>query len=682
MKHRYLPQKTTGIILAAVLTACGGGGGGTTATSGTETPSQPSTPATKTFSGVAATGAAFAGAEIRIFDRTGAQVGSGTTGADGSYSVTLSAGAAAPFVVQAVRDDLTLVSVAPDATSTTLNITPITNLIAARLSTSGDPEKLAVELQANPTLLSPVNVSAKVEEVVAMLKPVLDAVGATANPLTGSFSADGTGIDRALDVLSITITPASATTSNIEVSVKQATADGEQPAVLQQFSSNTATLQPLPAVDATKLIPSGTAPLIADLLRRLTACFALPVEQRVVTPDATSATAADVKAQECKTVFHNDDPASFLSNGKRVGTGLNTAFNGLFRTGATGQVFDGGTYEFTRAGAEGDMVVAYRSTDKNGNVQHDSFVVRPDNAASPTKLRLIGNQYLYDGGVVAYQQLRTFINQPASDYYSTGYDLRVPNNGMFSKVVVTTPKGGKPVLLPTSGMSFLTLAKNGTPTGTSFLRIRGEYADTANTGDPALADTTMFFSSQRATNEEIAGYSAQSTWKFEYYLTGNSSSTPDAIQYYKTRARALTIPELRTQGLSDLTQDVITDLKAGSTSGFYAVDFTGPAEIDWTVPAGALAPNSIKIFGRGPVPAGSPAGTKGTSFDDSAAVASTARTGKIFCTKQSQSDTHCSTVDNVVSFAAGSIFTGLHLFAREASGREYAHFYATYSLAP
>lgn len=679
MGSRYLPQKTTSIILAAVLAACGGGGGGG---SDTAPDGSTNTPAATTFKGVAATGAPFADAQIQIIDRTGAVVGTGTTNADGSYSVTLSAGAAAPFVLQAVRDDMTLVSVAPDTSSTTLNITPITNLIAARLSTSGDPEKLAAELQANPTLLSAVNVNAKVEEVVALLKPVLDAVGATANPLTGAFVADGTGSDRALDVLTITITPASATTSNIEVSVKQTLPEGEQPTVLQQFDSNTATLPSLPAVDATKLVTSGTAPLIADLLRRLTACYALPVDERVVTPDATGATAADVKASACKTVFHNDDPASYLSNGKRVGTGHNTAFNGIFRTGATGLVFDGGTYEFTRAGVEGDMVVSYRSTDKNGNVQNDSIVVRPDNAAAPTKLRLIGNQYLYEGGVIAYHQLRTFINQPASDYYSTGYDLRVPNEGLFSKVVVTTPKGGKPVLLPTSGLSFMSLAKNGTASGTSFLRIRGEYADTANTGDPALADTAIFFSSQRATNEEIAGYSAQSTWKFEYYLKDNVSGLPDATQYYKTRARALTIPELKTQGMSNLTQDVITDLKAGSTNGVYVVDFTGPAEIDWAVPTGALAPNSIKIFGRGPVPAGSPAGTKGANFDDSAAVGSTARTGKVFCTKQSPTDTHCTTADNVVSFAPGSVFTGLHLFAREASGREYAHFYATYSLAP
>lgn len=678
MKRQYLPQKAAVVLLAAVLAACGGGTS-SSGNGGDKSPSDGQQNASVVFSGVAATGAPFAGADIVITDSTGKQVGSGKSGADGSYSITLSAGAAAPFVLRAVRDDMTLVSVAPSASSTTLNITPITNLIAARLSASGDPAKLAEEIKANPNLLSSVNVKAKVDEIVALLKPVLDAVGASADPLTGKFAADGTGNDRALDLLSITITPAGADTSNIAVSVKQALAEGEQPQVLQ-FTNKTPTLPAPPAVDAGKLLPSGTTPLIADLLNRLTACYALPVAERVVQPEASNATGADVKAPACKSVFHGDDPASYLSNGKRVGTGQKTSFGSLFRNGGTGLVFDRGSYEFTRAGEEGDMVVGFRSTDKNGNVQNDTFVVRPDNRTKPTKLQIVGNQYQYDGGVLAYHQLRTFINQPDSTYYSTGYDFRVPNDGTFAKVVVTTPKGGTPTLIPSTGMSFLALAKNGSSTGTSFLRIRGEYADTAKTDDPATADTTIFFSPQRATNEEIAGYPAQSTWKFDYYLKGNTSNTPDATQYYKTRDRALTIPELRAQGLANLTGDVITDLKKGSTNGAYLVNFTGPAELDWVVPAGALEPTNIKIFGRGPVPPGSPPGTRGASFDDSAEVGSKDRNGKINCSPQAPGDTHCVNSNGVFSFAPGSIFTGLHLWARDIGGREFSHFYATYSL--
>lgn len=664
-QHFHLKLMAASVGAATlILAGCGGGGssGGDVGTTAI------------TLSGTAATGAPFAGATVSILDKTGATVGSGTTAADGSYTITLSAGATAPFVLQAVRDDLTLVSVATDTSGSTFNITPITNLIASRLSVSGDPAKLAAELQADPTLLSTVKVNAKVNEIVALLQPLLDAIGATANPLTGRFAADGTGSDRVLDSLLIKITPDSATTANIEVSVKQLTADGAQPAVVQ-FTSATLPPSTLPAITASNLVPSGSATLIADLLQRITACFALPVADRVNTPDPTTAApASDIKAAACKTIFNNDDPATYLSNGKHVGTGPKTSFSGIFKSGGTGVVFDRGNYEFTRA--NGDLVIAYRSTDSAGNVQNDSIVVRL--SIADNKLRLIGNQYAYDGGVRAYQQLREFVNQSAATYYSTGYDFSVANDGTFSKVVVTAPNNGLLTFVPSSGYSNLILQRADlTKTNTSFLRIRSVYADNANTGNPALADTSLFFAATPATDAQITAYAPQSSWKFDYYLAANSTATPDATQYYKTRARAMTIPELKTQGLANLTQQAIDEVKAGSTAAGFALNFTGPAEPDWTVPAGALEPTQIKIFGRGPVIA--PA-TKGAAFDDSATVASSARTGAIYCSPQSPSDAHCTTANGVTSFASGSIASGLHLWARDPAGREFAHFYAFYTV--
>lgn len=658
MKHQLIPKAMAGMILAALLAACGGGGGSSTA------------PAT-TLSGTAATGAPFAGATVSIVDKTGTVVGSGTTAADGSYTITLSIGATPPFVLKAVRDDLTLVSVAADTTGSTFNITPITNLIASRLSTSGDPAKLAAEFQANPDLLSSIKVSAKVDEIIALLKPLLDAIGVTANPLTGKFAADGTGSDRVLDSLSIKITPDSATTSNIEVSIKQQTSDDAQPVVVR-FTNATTTPPALPAIAAGTLLPSGTALLIADLMQRITACFALPVAERVDTPNAVAATAANIKASACKTIFHNNDPATFKSNGKVVGTGSNTAFNGIFRTGGNGIVFDRGSYEFTRA--NGDLVIGYRNTDSAGNVQNDSLAVRL--TTGDNKLRLIGNQYAYDGAISAFHQLRTFVNQPAASYYSTGYLPAVVNNGLFSKVVVTSPKGGVLTLLPTSGSTYLNLQKNGVASTTSFLRVRGVYVDSANSGNPADADTSLVFTPVRATDAEIAEYAAQGNWKFDYYLTGNVSATPNATQYYKTRARAMTINELKTQGLATLSKENVTSLQTGSAAiGTFPLNFTGPVILDWSVPAGALEPTSIKVFGFGPLLNG-----VRKSFDDSASVGSTKRTGSIVCSPQSQNDTHCTTANGVTSFASGSIANGFHLHARDLAGREFANFYATYKV--
>lgn len=664
MKRQFHYSATASLILATMLTACGG-------SSTTADANPPAAPASITLGGTAATGAPFDGADISIFDKTNTKVGSGRTEANGSYAITLSAGATAPFVLQAVRDDLTLVSVAADSSSSTINITPITNLIASRLSSSGNPANLATELKANPDLLDPVKVNASVDEIVALLKPLLDAVGATANPLTGKFAADGTGSDRALDSLLITITPSSATSANIEVAVKQLTADGAQPAPVQFTSgaTRTAPATALPAVTSADLLPSGTAPLIASLLQRMTACFALPATERVNTPNPASAAASDVKAPACKGIFYNDDPATYKGNGKLVGVGPKTSFNGLFRDGATGMVFDRGGYEFTRG--NGDLVVSYRSTDKAGNVSNDTFAVRADNAATPTKLGLIGNQYDYDGSVMAYHQLREFPKYASYNYYSTGYAFNIPAIDNVKKVVVTSPKGNQITLVAGSGSSILTFPKKGisplAASGASFMRLRGVYADAANSADPAALDVSQFFAATRAEDAEIASYAAQSTWKFDYYTGVDiATTTLAATQYHKTRARPLTIAELQTQGLASLTPAMVADMKTETVGNGIPLD-PQPADLSWEVPDGALAPTQIRLWGR--VKADT-----SKNFDDVASVASSARTGLIACTKATVQDLHCDSS----GYAPGLEATGVHLWARNPVGREFAHFYAFY----
>ena len=675
MKNRSLILKTAAsLLLIGGLAACGGGG-----SSGT--PDAASTPAPTSFTvaGTAASGAVFDNATVTIIASDGTQYPAAgatvvLTGADGSYTITLPLTAKPPFVVQAVRDDKTLVSVVAEAKDTTTNITPVTNLIASRLSTSGNPANLATEIKANPALVDATTLTAKVAEVVALIKPLMDAVGDSTDPLNGKFIANGTGADKVLDSLSISITPSSATSVNIEVAVKQKQADGVDPTVIT-FTNTTKPAAPLAAMTASDLVPGGTAPLIADLLKRMTACYALAQADRV-TSGGTAA--ADIKASACKDIFVGNDPASYKHNGVIVSA--KGAFSGIFGTGA-GTKFDRGSYEFTRSNS--DLVIAYRATDSSGNSSNDSLVVRTDTDA---KLRAIGNQYKYSGGVNAYHQLRTFSNQPAATYYSTGYTLNVNNSldasnkPIFAKVVVTTPKGGVLTLKPSAGSSYLPLVKNPGAvteivTGTNFLRLRSAYADAASSAkDPANADTTLFFASTALTEAEIAAIPAQANWKFEYYLAANATTTPDQTQYYKTRARAMTTGELQTQPLANLNAESIAFVAANSTptanglSKFLPTPATGPITFGWVVPTGALAPTSIQVFGSATV-------NKVTiSFNDSATVASTKLTGDIACSPASASDVHC-TAGNYVANAG---LSGLHLWASDPAGREFAHFYAFY----
>ncbi|MDP1788830.1 MAG: hypothetical protein Q8K56_00740, partial [Rhodoglobus sp.] len=324
--------------------------------------------------------------------------------------------------------------------------------------------------------ISPKAVTDTVAEVQAILEPLLTATAtASVNPLTGTFTTDGTGYDRLLDSIKITFLPASTTSTNVEVLVKQELIEGAQP-TSRSFNSSETAVTPLPPIDSTTLVAEGTSTKISNFLNALTACYALPANLRAVAPST-------VLAAECLDVFHDNNPTLFRNN---VGTVSCTgAFASLFNSNSVGAVFSQGTYEFTRANPEKDLVIGYKVSGTDGGESYDTFVLRT--SAVDGKLRLIGNQYRFPGRVAAYQQRRNFISlgQESYDYFSTGYVLDVANRQrtnnlgpVFNRVVVTTPTGAVLTLQPSGNSSFLGLVKTGPViTGTSFVRLRSEYVD-------------------------------------------------------------------------------------------------------------------------------------------------------------------------------------------------------------
>jgi hypothetical protein len=688
-------------ILALTLAGCGGGTSASSTTTTTPT-------ATTSLSGVAATGAAFTDATVTVMDSRGQSVGSGTVGADGTFTITLAAGAVAPFILTATRTSAdgatdSLVSVVPTGTGTTaaatVNISPVTNLIASRLSSSGDPTKLGAELAAGTSTVNATTVAAKVVEVQTILAPILTATGTTGtDPLTGTFAADGTGYDRLLDSIKVTITPASATSANIEIGIKQQLAEGTDPTTIQFTSQSTpaqitASVTAVPTISDATLVKAGTAQLITAHLAQLNACFALSTAARVDNANPTgnavaTASSTNIQATQCKDAFiQNAGVISFKSNGYQIGAKSGRPFKGLFYDGGTGFMFSQGAYEFTRA--NGDIVISYKSKTLAGDETFDTFALRLD--AADGKLKQIGNEYAYPGGVSAYHQLRKFItkNQSALDYYSTGYNLNIDhivggtgtNGSIFDRVEVTSPKGAVITLKPKAGSSQLQLVKSGTTTNTSFIRLNSVYANTGNTTDPAIKDTTLFFADRTVfTDATIASIPAQSVWKFDYFLAGNAGATANTTQYYKTRARALTIPELKTKGFATLTDAAISAV-SGAADITGAMPFSGgiAATLNWTVGAGVLQPTKIQIWGQ------YNDGTNTGSFNDSNSVGSSVRTGDIGCSSTGGTDFHCvavspPTTPATFKFTTTTLLNGSHLWARDTSGREYASFYAMYLL--
>ena len=616
-----------------------------------------------------------------------------TVAADGSYSITLPIATATPIVLTATRPLSTgevqsLTSVVADKANTTANITTITNVIAALLSPNGNPAQLAAQVQAG-TAITQAALTAKTTAVQAVLQAASTALGLTnSNPLTDAFVANGTGYDKLLDSVSAVITPAGAS-SNIEIALKvQAATDGAQPPTAQFTSNQTAALPALPVVAAANFVAAGTNAKLAQLMADATACYALPLTTRVGTaatgnPAAAVGAASDVTAPVCKGIFFGNNPASYKFNGFLVGRNANNvgSFSGLFRDNSTNQLFDAPAYEYTLP--NGDIAISFRSSFSTGLPTTLTNFVRLDPADQ--KLKLIGNQYRFNGSIQAFMQKREFLtlDQAQWNYYTSGYSMGVDNTGEFSKVEVTAPNGQIITLVPDAAVSFLKIQNKGS---TNALRFQWGFVDATKTVSVPEKLTSeaanLAFNTQALTDTEMTAVAAQSAWTYRYFVTGNTTTTPDAVQVYRTRARALSIAELRSRAFPSLSTATINTIvtNASSTTGNVALESTAPVSIAWSVPVGALAPTSSTLFGRYLTGTGTGASATSTAaFTDTLNFAATARSGLLSCSTQSATDTHCAG-GTAGGFKPGSTANGLNLNATDTLGRTFASQFNAYLL--
>lgn len=621
------------------------------------------------LSGTAASGAPFpSGSTLEVVDKTGAIVATTTmTSNDGSYAIPVPASAQVPLILKVSAEGASpMVSIAPTLPLGVVNITPVTNLIAARLSPTGDPAQLAAQLAAGTAVVDASTVNAKKAEVQTVLASVTGALGDTTDPLTGSFTANGTGHDRVLDSLKISILPAG-TNSNIEVGIKQKQGEVAAPVKVTFTAGTGAVAVPpaLPAVSTANLIPSGTSAQIAALLARMQACYALPKASRTNGGNA----ATDIIAAECKDIFPNSSPAIYKDNSYTVGNIVGTdaiAWKGIFTSngsGATGVKFGQPSFEYILANPgqsnDGDVVFTARWIASDGSTDVPSYTARAD---ATGKLFVIGNQSNIDFNVSARVELKDYThdNFYKYRYLNTGYELYVNSKHLFGKVLVTSPGGQISTLKPIAGggYSFFGLLKaDGSATTTAVMRVAGKYVDSTTTssstygGVPSVNHPrdidSSFWTTTDWTDTAIQAIPNQGTWKFEFFTLA-ADLAPIVTSYRRTISRSPSMAEAAMLVWPQLTVAMRDDLKVRTaltgSLGFSTADkiyIAAPGNADaWIVPAGATwAPTLVKSFGNDPANASA-------GFDDQVNVYSIERKTSISCSDldgAGLADQHCNT---------------------------------------
>lgn len=690
-----------GVVLgvAIALSACSGGGSG-------QPPVQ--------ISGIAANGAGFVGGVVYVFDSTGRVVGqSSTIDSTGQYSLSLADGAVAPFVLVATRETAegqneTMVSIVSSADQTTANITPITSLIASLLSTTGDPAQLAADLAAGTATVSAASIAAAITEINTALAPLLDATATSTDPLSGTFTADGTGYDRLLDSLSVSFTPSAGNTTTVDLTVKTASTDTSEPTTISYNSGNASSIPVLPTVDATTLVAPGTSDQITKLLARMNACYQVELAARV--------SGSTILDSACNGLFYLNDPSKYKHNSYTVSpTG---AFKGIFSAPKSANVtFERPRYEYTvktdntdaTKPITGDVVFTASWSDVNGNSDTGEFWARPNNTGA---LYLIGNLSGIDADVSARVELREYLHADMQQYthINVGFSIFVNSkhsslNGLaVDHIIATSPKGNTIKLKrATAGFGYYEIMKSdGTTSRTSVVKLAGQYLSPPTEGAKPRTVVPDVWANACApdvapcdwSDTQIAEISPQGVWKFEAYSDAEGTNLIATFRR-RTTNRPLTLAEASQVKWPALIDSVKADARGlitiptppgsdpdprsayipiGNTADYVYIQsgtIAQPAD-GWGVPTGASwVPTNAKVFGLNIV-SGSAQG-----FDDIALFRSTARRARISCSTQPGGfDTHC---DPTVTdkFKAGVRVNQLQLNGRNAQRLNFSVSYRT-----
>lgn len=235
-RNLFRLSRISAAMAITALAACGSGGSD-------DAPAvSPPPPAALTLTGTAATGAAIAAGTVDVKCSVGS--GTATTAANGSYSLAIT-GAALPCTLRVTSGSVVLHSLATGSGSTaTAHMTPVTELVVARLAGSDPAAYFGAFNATAATALTASAAQTAATAVVDVLKAsgvdlstAGDVLGGTLVPASGGTA--GNAYDQALDTLKARLTASGTTLQALTQTVALAS-----PAAP---STSTSTVASLPA---------------------------------------------------------------------------------------------------------------------------------------------------------------------------------------------------------------------------------------------------------------------------------------------------------------------------------------------------------------------------------------------------------------------------------------------------
>ncbi|WP_144637890.1 hypothetical protein [Bordetella genomosp. 13] len=516
------PYRMCALVLAvsAALSACGGGGGDDDDDSDTGNGNPPTTtipePSSNVIKGSAASGLPLIGT-VTVKDAAGASK-TVSIGENGSYTVDVT-GMTAPFLFRAEgtvsgrRTVLHSAATAADANGT-INITQLTDLIVANIA--GQLASNYFDSGNFSTLTAP-ELDAEVAALKAKLLPVLQAMGVedSIDLLRTSFTPQASALDKALDVLRVSVDEGVATITNL---------------VTQQQIQDSLSTRAAQEANAPTLPAQGmdTAAADIDAIRAMLARFTAQFADGAPSSEAIRAYLVDGSPRDTYGFRHQDETAAQFAGELAEDPSLVGA---SFADVAIRRM----NYVLDTENTAPRAWVDFTHKDKNGvvfSIQENFQVVK----GTDNVWRLRG-----DGSTLSIDAVSLHVKNAGDGCLITGLeflieDINVGNSSAAAYAVVTgpgLPSGGVRYQRPGMG-GYWTIAGQGSLDGQRYYRLASTCSGVATAG---ASDTAIAAIPQNAFYT-ITGYTPNGD-------VAKITNTSFNITAGRRVARPLTLAEIR-----------------------------------------------------------------------------------------------------------------------------------------